>query len=96
MDDWLFFGGIEVLAVLICAPFALRRPTAQSARVVGILGVPAAGIVIALLIGLIADDTGMAWIFLPIITAPISLVVGAFAGAYFAKRVRRRLGTAVT
>jgi hypothetical protein len=92
MEDWLFYGGVELLAVLICAPFALRQTTAAAARLVGIVGVLAAGVAITLVIGLIMDDwnlkTGLTWIFLPLVTAPISLVVGAIAGAYFGKRVR--------
>ena len=94
MENMLFFAGIALIAVIICAPFALRRPTAEGARFVGVFGVLATGTAIALLIGLIEDDwdlkTGLAWIFMPLITAPVSLVVGVFAGAYFAKRVGRR------
>ena len=99
LDDWLFYGGLELITVLIVAPFALTRPTASGARLVGTVGVLATGTAIALLIGLIEDDwdlkTGLTWIFLPLTTAPISLVVGLIAGAYFAKRAGRRSANVV-
>ena len=94
MENVLFFAGVELLAVLVCAPLALRRTTPAAARRAGLVGVVVVSILVTLVIGLIEDDwnlkSGMTWIFLPIVTAPISLVVGVIAGALFAKRVTRR------
>lgn len=94
MENVLFFGAIELFAVLICAPFALRRTTPAAAQRAGTIGVVGVGVLIALIIGLIVDDwnlkTGLTWFFLPLVTAPISLVVGVLAGTFFAKKVRGR------
>ena len=99
MEDVLVFGGIELVAVLICAPFALRRPTPPDAWVAGAFGVLGVGSVIAFLMGLYGDDWdfkgGIAWLGMLLVAAPLSLIVGVIAGAFFSWRVRRRLAAAV-
>src|SRR5262245_38165402 len=72
MEDVLFFAGIELVAVLVCAPFALRRPTPPDAWVAGTFGVLGVASIIGFLLGLHADHwdfkRGIAWLGMLLVT----------------------------
>jgi hypothetical protein len=92
--DTLFWGGIQLFALLVVTPLALRAKAPGSARSIAIVGVLAISILTGVIIGAYLGpkagmDFGLSTIYMMIHLVPLSVITGVLAGVFFYYRARR-------